>query len=240
MGVRLNSTQAELTVRSDAYDEVYPILNATLYPSKIPTTLPLTPTHLLLALLPPSLLLPLTPGYLIPYLLLPVGWGPPLVFHPNLVPFLSSLPTHPMFRQIKAVVTRLMLTDALPDDIGRSTIKEVEVWENERLDPAVTMKTHPANPVPAGSWSQRFLRAGERMPWVKIRDEGAVWAGPVQGEADGEGPKVGSRNVPDLREGWKWIPGEEWRVDVSGLWSEVGVDAGGSSRLFKSNDAILI
>lgn len=213
-------------VSSDAYDEIYPIVNSLLHPSKSPTTLPLTPTHLLLVLIPPSLLLPLTPSYLLPYLLLPLGWAPPLAFHPNLVPFLAALPSHPVLRQLQSTLTRLMLTDALPDNIGRAKLAEVEVWENERLDPAITIKTHPANPLPPGSWSQRFLRAGERMPWVKIRDVGAVWAAPIQGEAEGEASKSAGRNVPDLMEGWKWVPGEEWRVDVSGLWSDVGVDSG--------------
>lgn len=30
-----------------------------------------------------------------------------------------------------------------------------------------------------------------------------------------------------LKDGWEWLP-EDWKVDVNGLWSENGVDAGGS------------
>lgn len=209
--------------RSDAYEDVQGIITATLTPSKSPTSLPLTPTHLILAILPPSLLLPLIPVYLIPYLLLPIGWAPPLAFHPNLAPFLSSLPALPVVRRAQAMITRLMLTDSLPDDLGRAFIAEVEVWENERLDPAVsTAKAVSGNVLPTGSWSQRFLRAGERMPWVKIRGEGSVW-----GFEDNEAESGGAEKAgPELKQGWSWIPGEEWRVDVSGLWSDVGVDAG--------------
>jgi hypothetical protein len=121
------------------------------------------------------------------------------------------------------MMTRLMLTDSLPDDLGRATIAEVEVWENERLDPAVsTAKAVPGNVLPAGSWSQRFLRAGERMPWVKIRGERSIWA-----TEDNEGEsEAADKAGPELKQGWSWIPGEDWRVDVSGLWSDVGVDAG--------------
>lgn len=131
-------------------------------------------------------------------------------------------------------MTRLMLTDSLPDRIGRSTISEVEVWENERLDPVIALtKVIPGTAVSPGSWSQRFLRAGERMPWVKIRDEGSIWGrdgavgpdGQIASSGDGAADSKGKREQ-ELRDGWKWVPGEEWRVDVSGLWSDVGVDTG--------------
>jgi hypothetical protein len=125
-----------------------------------------------------------------------------------------------------------MLNDSLPDNVGRATIGEVEVWENERLDPvAVTAKGILGNTLAPGNWSQRFLRPGERLPWVKIRDEGSIWSeegavgsdGLIRGGSGKEGKER------DLVEVWTWIPGEEWRVDVTGLWSDAGVDSGKSS-----------
>lgn len=91
------------------------------------------------------------------------------------------------------MIVDLLLTDALPDDIGRCTIDRVEVWENERLDPAIMAKSASATlanaggsggGVPPGSWSYRHLRAGERLPWVKVvaRDDLAA-VGPGGGRS---------------------------------------------------------
>lgn len=216
--------------RADAYDEVYPHITSLLHPSKSPTSLPITPTILLLLLLPPSLLLPLIPDYLIPYLLLPMGWGPPLAFHPNLSDHISAIPQLAVFRRWQARATRAMLTDALSDELGRATISEVEVWENERLDPAVAGKPTAPGSVPPGSWGQRHLRAGERLPWLKIRNEECIWADEpetgLEQAANGETSKKDKGKIQELKDGWRWIPGEDWRVDMAGTWSAVGVDAG--------------
>lgn len=174
----------------------------------------------MLLLLPPALLLPLLPDYLIPYLLLPLGIAPPLFFHPNLTPFIHSLPRSLVILTARAFLEDLALTDALPDDVGRSEIGKVEVWENERLDPSLNSKSQTA-----GTWSSRFLRAGERAPWVKITNPTkgeSLWRTAEQ-TSIGEGEKM----ILALEDGWGFIPGEDWRVDVCGFWSEVGVDEEG-------------
>jgi hypothetical protein len=106
------------------------------------------------------------------------------------------------------------MTDKLDDEMGRKVMSRVEVWENERLD---TSKGG------GGGWGSRFLRGGERAPWVKVRNANTLWA---EAERDVEEEKGGSTLGLGLKDRWEWIEGEEWRVDVSGLWSEVGVDEG--------------
>ena len=216
---------------------------------------------------------------MIPYLLLPIGWGPTLIYHPHLAPLLRSLPRSPLYRRLRAIVTDLLLTDALSDDIGRRSIQRVEVWENERLDPAVTAKPPTSTSVgggggvPPGSWSYRHLRAGERLPWVKVtpkidsrghmrrtsgstvasytsdRDEVSS-AGTAAGTPSAGGPMTpwldphdtlprpaaahtnangeeGTAAALKLKEGWKWVPREEWMVDMCAEWSEGGADEEG-------------
>lgn len=171
----------------------------------------------MLLLLPPTLFLPLLPTYLIPYLLLPLGLVPPFFFHPNINPFLRGLPRHRQVMRARALLENLALTDALSDEVGRQEIRRVEVWENERLDPSSSFK-----PTPGSSWSSRYLRAAERNPWVKITsptEEKSLWRDEVAGD--------GEKMVLALRIGWAFIPGEDWRVDVCGLWSSVGTDEEG-------------
>jgi hypothetical protein len=112
----------------------------------------------------------------------------------------------------------------------------VEVWENERLDPVVASKS---GSIPGGAYSSRHLRAGERAPWVKVKtsasfgqpsqgDQGGETAWLSAGEAVPETGTAGDASVLALKRGWEYVPGEDWRVDVCGLWSEVGVNEGGS------------
>ena len=204
---------------ADTYDYVAPRLT----PTPTPTSFPLSATHLMLLLLPPALLLPLLPAQLLPAVLLPLGLAPPLFFHPNLHSAFLDLPRHPAILRLRALLTNLALTDALPDEVGRKAIGKVEVWENERLDAK-------APPGSTGAWSSRHLRAGERNPWVKVIDQSRSGSGSgvclwkVHEDAmGGEGEKM----VLALRDGWGFIPGEDWRVDVCGLWSACGTDEGG-------------
>ncbi|ORY27745.1 integral peroxisomal membrane peroxin-domain-containing protein [Naematelia encephala] len=218
--MNLQAIQNLMGLVSDMYDWTTPRLTALAAPSTStsPTSFPLTTTHLMLLLLPPTLLLPLTPHALVPYLLLPLGLAPPLAFHPNLTPSLLTLHRHPQFLKLRSIAEDWALTDTLPDEVGRKDISRVQVWENERLDPATgTVKIPP-------SWSSRNLRAGERAPWVKVIDSGSLWKedAEVAGDAD-----KGDKMVLALKDGWEWVPGAEWRVDVCGLWSEVGTDEDG-------------
>lgn len=217
-----------------------PILTFITSPSANPTSFPLTTTHLILLLLPPTLLLPLLPGYLIPYLLLPIGLGPVVFFHPNFHPLITSLPRHPAVLRLRAVLEDAALTDALPTRLGMAEIRRVEVWENERLDPSVASKavTSAAAAVPPGNaFSSKHLRAGERAPWVKVglkpgetvADGSTVWltAGEAVSETSGS-DQAKAKDVLALKEGWSFIPNEDWKVDVCALWSEVGSDSGRS------------
>lgn len=143
----------------------------------------------------------------------------------------------------RAWLEDLALTDQLTDELGRKTVGRVEVWENERLDPGVASKKEAPG---REGWSSKHLRAGERKPWIKVRGEGALWL-PEEGESsamqrDGQGGSAstdgseyrGREGDKDkegkdregqkemglaLNAGWSWIPGEEWRVDVGGLWA---------------------
>lgn len=194
-----------------------------------PTSFPVTPTLVVLVLLPPAILLPLTPPWAIPYLLLPAGLAPPLFFHPNLHPLFLSLPKSRHAREARAALEDMVLTDGLSDEIGSRPIARVEVWENERLDPAVAAKAlvpnQPAPSLPPGSWSARFLRAGERGAWVKVRAPGNLWADEEPKSADADD----GRMVLALKHKWTFVPDEDWRVDVPALWSEVGADTGEQS-----------
>lgn len=112
--------------------------------------------------------------------------------------------------------------------MGRKAISQVEVWENERLDPAVAAKSTSTPSV----WGSRFLRSGERAPWVKVYGEGSKWKPTGQGRqasvAGDEKLQDGSEVVLALENDWAFLPSEGWRVDVCGLWSSVGSDLGGS------------
>ena len=124
------------------YDYSIPYINRLSDP-RSPTSetlFPLTSTHVLLILLVPSLLLPLVPSSLIAYILLPLGVAPPIFFHPNLNAFFLSLHRHSTVLRFRAKLQDAALTDALDDRMGGRPIGRVEVWENERLDPAVAAK----------------------------------------------------------------------------------------------------
>lgn len=220
-----------LIFRSDGHDYLAPRLAQMQNPVSSPNTFPLTTTHLILLLLPPTLFLPLLPAFLLPYLLLPMGYAGPLVFHPNFTPALLALPRHPTVLRARAFLESFCLTDGLPDDIGRQPITRVQVWENERLDPAIAAKP-PAGPLAPGSFSSRHLRAAERAPWIKVMEYDSLW------KAEGkEERKEGDKMALALQPGWEFVPGEEWRVDVCGLWSEAGTDEGELCRSTSSNQA---
>lgn len=211
--------------RSDAYDYLAPKLTVLNKPASSSTTFPITTTHLVLALLPPSLLLPLLPGWAISYLILSIGLAPPLFFHPNLTPAVLALPRHPALLRLRSKLERLVMIDSLDDTMGRKEISQVEVWENERLDPSVAAKPLSTPSV----WGSRFLRSGERAPWVKVYGETSKWKPLGQGvsavpsEHKGE---EGSDVVLALESGWAFLPSESWRVDTGGLWSVSGSDQG--------------
>ncbi|WVQ84147.1 hypothetical protein IAT38_006294 [Cryptococcus sp. DSM 104549] len=240
--MNIQAIQNLMGLVSDAYDNLAPRLASLQSPSASPSplSLPITHTHLLLLLLPPTLFLPLIPPHLIPYLLLPLGITPPLIFHPHLTPSILALPSHPYLRQARALAERWLMTDRLSDEIGGKRLGYVSVWENERLDPKLaaaalpSSTTQPAPVIPPTGWGAKFLRQSDRPPWVKVAEEGGKWkstedtpqAGTGTGAEEGNNGDVEAK-VLALKPGWEWVPGEDWRVDGNGLWSEVGVDEEG-------------
>ena len=95
----------------------------------------------MILLLPPTIFLPLIPMRLLSYLLLPIGILPPVVYHPDFLPALERVRrweglNRRRLRYWRGVAERWVLTDRLDDSIARSEIREVRVWENQRLDPA--------------------------------------------------------------------------------------------------------
>ncbi|KIR70363.1 hypothetical protein CNBG_9658 [Cryptococcus deuterogattii R265] len=231
--MNIQAIQNLMGLVSDGYDYLAPILSNLQSPNtSSPTSFPLTHTHIILLLLPPTLFLPLTPPWLIPYVILPLGLLPPLAFHPNLTPWLLSLPRHPSIRNTRSVLEKWVLTDKLPDKYSGSKISQVYVWENERLDPKLASSSSSSTgPVPPTSWSARFLRQGDRRAWIKIADvaegEECLWKSVDDTDLpNGDDESEVEAKVLALKDGWEWLP-EDWKVDVNGLWSENGVDAEG-------------
>ena len=134
------------------------------------------------------------------------------------------------------------MTDALSDEIARCEIREVEVMENERLDPATassststtaTLGNSSSNTLPATAWGSRFLRGGERPGWVKVTapSDGneSLWKTAISPvvEQGPEGQKEDQQALAlALKDGWAFVEGEEWKVDLCGDWSGSAVDPG--------------
>ncbi|WWC67825.1 uncharacterized protein I206_101742 [Kwoniella pini CBS 10737] len=256
--MNLQAIQNLMGLVSDGYDYLAPKLSNLQNTNSVnsPTNLPINLTHIILFLLPPTILLPLTPSFIIPYLLLPLGILPPLSFHPNLTSTIYSIPSHSYIKRIKFYLEILMMNDKLSDEIGNKQISNVQVWENQRLDPKLSINNISTSSstslnssnnnlnssgigiIPIGSWSLKHLRASDKSPWVKVdlggfKSQENKWKSiedtPLptsinENEKDG-GQKA--KLILALKEGWDWVPGEDWRIDVRGEWSESGVDEEG-------------
>lgn len=192
-------------------------------------------------LLPPTLLLPILPSRLIPFLLLPLGILPPVIFHPAFIyaalwsqGFLSPS----RLKHWRAKAERWVLTDRLDDAIAQAEIREVRVWENERLDP--NWKPEPVKPTtdpdaPAAqdplipsetSWSSRFLKSSERRPWVRVlprNPQHGLWSEALPSSPSSSDGRVALSLIP----GWSFVPNEEWRVDLAADWSTSECDEAG-------------
>jgi hypothetical protein len=176
----------------------------------------------MILLLPPTILLPLIPMRLLSYLLLPLGIVPPIIFHPAFLPALERLRkwegiSQRRLRYWRGVAERWVLTDRLDDSIAQSEIREVRVWENQRLDPSwlstagtgtsrgkANEKRNSFNGLgevaekkdldvpPESAWSSAHLKSFERSAWVRalpkeVRE--SLWFdGPVDSvTGEGEG-----------------------------------------------------
>lgn len=252
---------------SDSYDAVLPyisIINPTVPPtSPPPTTFPLSPTHLVMVLLPPAVALPLVPMSVLPYILLPIGLGGPIMFHPAFLPTMRRIGAYEgisrrQLRYWRGVAERWVLTDRLDDRIATSEIREVRVWENQRLDPTWSPSAAAASgskgekdgakkdskddliPPPL-AWSAQYLKDYERVGWVralpKTRQYESLWqedsvsvggAGGDSGDVEGDASSDKSKAALSLVPGWSFVPGEDWRVDHVAEWDRRGCDDGES------------
>jgi len=258
--MNLQGIQNLMGVISDAHDTALPyvaLINPTsANPSPPPTTFPLSATHILMICLPPTILLPLVPGFVVSWILFAVGVLPTIIFHPSLTTdslkrFLDSVTRGRRYWRAKA--ERWVLTDRLDDRIANSEIREVNVWEHERLDPvwAATARAtlesaskDPSKPQktvmapPRAAWSASHLKAADKQPWVRtipLVPQDSLWkddATPLEHVEDGDEVALEKRGSDGkvallLIKGWSFVPGEEWRVDLAGQWSPVGVDEDG-------------
>jgi hypothetical protein len=101
-------------------------------------------------------------------------------------------------RYWRAKAERWVLTDRLDDRIASSEIREVNVWEHQRLDPtwlvnamsnlenatkdptkaARQVVVPPPSPPPPSAWSSSYLRVSDRQPWVRtipLHPQESLW-----------------------------------------------------------------
>lgn len=177
-----------------------------------------------------------------PLLILPLGVLPPLLCHPTLLPKLFAIPRSSLVLSIRAKFERWLMTDALSDEIARCEIREVEVMENERLDPTTTSTSSATvsnsgsssvSTMSATAWGSRFLRGGERPGWVKVttlpNGSESLWKTAISPVVE-QGPEGQNEDQQALalalKDGWAFVEGEEWKVDLCGDWSGNSVDPG--------------
>lgn len=241
----LVSTLAILS--SDVHDAALPYISLispnSPNPNPPPTTFPLSPTHLLILSLLPTLTLPLLPASFLPWILVAVGYIPPIIFHPNfdfdiIRSFLSRHAPGPGgLRAWRAEIERRLLTDRLDDQIAKSEIREVHVWENERLDPTWLKNTvskviqgnqevpNALETPPGFAWSGRHLKPTDKQPWIRALPRNpneSLWEDEPVRVLEGDAGRVSLTLVS----GWSFVPNEEWRVDYAASWAGGAADDG--------------
>ncbi|THH07780.1 hypothetical protein EW145_g3154 [Phellinidium pouzarii] len=155
---------------------------------------------LLLAILP---LIPLRPVFLV------LGLGLFALTHPYTRAYLPTL-LSPHMKRMRMRVARALDDDRLKDRHWKGELREVELWENERLGPS------------AGSmqvFDKVHLKPGERKGWTRGRD-GWSFTG-ADGSADV------SNLTFSLELGWVFIETEDWRKDLEASWVDVESDDDG-------------
>ncbi|KAL5482477.1 hypothetical protein ACEPAI_9071 [Sanghuangporus weigelae] len=152
--------------------------------------IPLRPVFLALGLLPFAFTHPLTLAYL---------------------PVLIS----PYAKWIRMKVTKLVDDDRLEDHHLKSILKEVELWENERLGQG-----------PSGTqvFSKIHLRPYERKGWTRGRDG---WSSSSNSDGKGGDGDVSSNLTFTLEPGWAFVETEDWRKDLEASWAPVESDEDG-------------
>ncbi|TEB22947.1 hypothetical protein FA13DRAFT_1640431 [Coprinellus micaceus] len=139
------------------------------------------------------------------------------------------------FPPVLTALQRLIDDDRLTDKCWNSEMRDVELWENERLG------GEPSSPQPGldglptvvhapnttNGWSKANLRPMERGPWTRGRDGwSGVGVGGSGGSLDVQG-EVSSNLTFSLAPGWSFVETEDWRKDETGAWSGVGADEDG-------------
>lgn len=192
--------------------------------------------------LPPTLALPLAPGPVIAWTLFLAGVAPCVVFHPALTAERVRWAVDALgggvgegkgaggagagggdgqsqgrlWRYWRARAERWVLTDRLDDRIASSEIREVHVWEHERVErawaerwverrgaaaAAAQSERARGGPAavpaveapPAGVWSAAHLTAADRQPWVRTipLDAESLWKDDADAVAVGSAPGRG-------------------------------------------------
>ncbi|KAJ7591018.1 integral peroxisomal membrane peroxin-domain-containing protein [Mycena floridula] len=139
----------------------------------------------------------------------------------------SSIP----FTAWKSMAQYVVDNNNLSDICWNSEIREVELFENERLDPAVAKEEVKDDTTVSGhsrtrsnaerlhkSWSKTHLRPLERTAWTRGRDG---WSGV------GPGSTVSSNLTFSLPPDWYFVETEDWHVDVEASWASCGGDSNG-------------
>ncbi|KAJ3828178.1 integral peroxisomal membrane peroxin-domain-containing protein [Lentinula raphanica] len=123
-------------------------------------------------------------------------------------------------KRIKMRLQRFLDDNNLSDKVWNSEIREVELWENERLDPSM-MPLSPSTSTIRGpslnkGWSKSHLKTNDRAPWTRGRDG---WSGVAGSGADGDGTVRSVSNLTfSLAPNWEFVPTEDWRADLVGEW----------------------
>ncbi|KAH9841736.1 integral peroxisomal membrane peroxin-domain-containing protein [Rhodofomes roseus] len=222
----VQAIQNLMGVFSDFYDAVLPVVPHLTHAS------PYTPIILtlvlvsLLAILPLLLLLPPRPTFLF------LGLFPLLCTHPftlHTIPNILS-GAQPTFNALRTRLARLIDDDRLEDRHWRATLRDVELFENERWAAPTgragsvmsrSVSDVGEDAVKAGltsdaGWAKTNLKPGERKAWTRGRDG---WSGVGEdGSAD-----VSSNLTFALEPGWVFVETEDWRPDLQGSWVTPGV-----------------
>ncbi|KAJ3764416.1 integral peroxisomal membrane peroxin-domain-containing protein [Lentinula raphanica] len=145
-------------------------------------------------------------------------------------------------KRIKMRLQRFLDDNNLSDKVWNSEIREVELWENERLDPSM-MPLSPSTSTIRGpslnkGWSKSHLKTNDRAPWTRGRDG---WSGVAGSGADGDGTVRSVSNLTfSLAPNWEFVPTEDWRADLVGEWYSFFVNFALTDGWVYTNDVWLV
>ncbi|KIY65309.1 hypothetical protein CYLTODRAFT_424449 [Cylindrobasidium torrendii FP15055 ss-10] len=216
----IQAIQNLMGIYSDLYDAVYP------YVFHISRRTPYTQhilTLLCLSILP-SLIFISLPYLPIRAICLVAGLGPIIALNPYLQRSCLSakvaLQTNAYLHwarlklgvdatlPLTSAIQRLIDNSNLTDACWNTDLREVELFENERLGKPG------ADGESKEGWTKAHLQPDERPGWTRGQD----------GWNDGS---VNSNLTFSLDDGWSFVDTEDWRLDLAGSWTTCGADAGG-------------